>query len=237
MNLLGFRQKKAIQIDNWFTKKGNYQIVLNYQIDSSNPTNATSKQIIFANGKELFFNIQISFSQASKISFGPEHKISCFQESKLDLYFLSEFLIYRILPPDDKIKLVRKWKPKKDKDPFYSIINKSKKIIYGVDFDCNFFGDFYKFEKNSYYYYIRGGRCGNTGSNQPVKPNKSGESHEQYIIGGPIPFKPGKYRYSTMYSLSEIEMETIESIKDYVQCETSKKVYEFYELHDDFEIR
>ena len=113
MDLRGFRQKGAMQIDNWFTKKGNYQIVLNYQIDSLNPITATSKQIIFANGKELFFNIQISFAQASKITFGPEHKISCFQESKLDLYYLIEFLIYRILPPDDKIKLVRKWIPKK----------------------------------------------------------------------------------------------------------------------------
>ena len=40
-----------------------------------------------------------------------------------------------------------------------------------------------------------------------------------------------------MYSLSEIKMESIDSIKDFVQCETSKKVYEFYELHDDFEIK
>lgn len=118
---------------------------------------------------------------------------------------LDTFTLERVLPPPTELLLRRSWRPLPDGKAVYRIENLGNLTWFGQY--SNFSGAVEAFSGGAWKRYHRGYFCTSVERDPPLTEESSTYSSEGYFRGSPIPFAPGRYRYSVMASLDPPEFD------------------------------
>lgn len=100
------------------------------------------------------------------------------------------------------VSFLRWWTPAMLHSPSYAIVNNTNARLFPRAFRGTFLGWLERWNGRFFENYDHGGKCGSYVGSPPLESHGVAWSSEPYTFGGIPPFRPGRYRYVTTYSLT-----------------------------------
>ena len=208
----------SITAFNCFPTSGNYKLIFEYSFGEDIITDEKSEIEFYLTGEELEIKSRIYIDYS-------------YNASSL---MISNFYIDRYYNSSDSVKLIQNWNPSSNGEPEYKIVNKTNRYVLGSGWRNSLWGNIRYYTNGEWRNYSRGGFCGTSMGDKPIPPGDSSISNEGDFIGTPKPFENNRYIYEVYYSFTEAELS---SLKWNNPDETLKKVFDYYLLRSEFEIK